>query len=134
MRDSPSDLSNDELRNQYKAYHNRVERLEGGVSTRDLRYLSRLEKEITERGGTIKPRVQVKIPEEQIPEPEQELTEGLEDNPYEQAFPREKDKLLDDIEETLQSGLSRPAKAKEVVGHAQTYLDYAKNTEQVADE
>lgn len=134
MRDSPSELSNEELRDQYKAYHDRVESLEGGVSTGDLRYLNRLEKEIRDRGGRIIPRVEIKIPEEEEREREGELTEGLEDNPYEKAFPEDEDKLLDDIRETLDSGMSRPAKADEVLGHAQVFVDYAKNTEQVADE
>lgn len=60
-----------------------------------------------------------------------ELTPGLEDNPYEQAYPEDEEKLLEDIRETLDSSLSRPAKAEEVLQHAQIFLDYAKNTEQV---
>ncbi len=63
-----------------------------------------------------------------------ELTGGLEDNPYEQAFPDEYEKLREDIDDTLSSGLSRPEKAREILGHAQIFYDYAKNTEQVAEE
>jgi hypothetical protein len=64
---------------------------------------------------------------------ERELTAGLEDNPYEQAFPEDEAKLKKDIKETLDSGASRPEKAEEVLRHAQIFYDYAKNTEQVVE-
>jgi len=133
MRPSPSELGNRELREKYRSYYHRVEN-KHGVGTKDLRYFSDLGEEVKNRDGQVKSRVKVTFPkEDREPEAVLGLTSGLEDNPYEQAFPEEEEKLLEDIESILQSGLSRPAKAKEVVAQAQVYLDYAKNTEQVAD-
>ena len=62
-----------------------------------------------------------------------ELTPGLEDNPYEKAFPDDYERLREDIEKMLESDGSRPGKAEEILRHAQIFLDYAKNTEQVVE-
>lgn len=57
----------------------------------------------------------------------------LTDNPYEQAFPREDEKLLEDVEEVLDSTLSRPEKGEEVLSIAQQYHRYTKKTEKVGE-
>ena len=71
MRPSPSELSNQELREKYEAYYQRVEN-KHGVGSSDLRYLDSLENEIKERNGQIRSTAKVTIPKDEIPEPERE--------------------------------------------------------------
>ena len=64
-----------------------------------------------------------------------ELTPGLEDNRYEQAFPDEIEKLEDDLLYTIamfeRGKISRPALAARLMDRIETFHQYAKNTEQV---
>lgn len=65
------------------------------------------------------------------------MTEGLEDNPYEQAFPDKVEKLENDLLYDLamyeRGKFSRPGLAARLADRVDTFREYAKNTEQVAD-
>ena len=58
----------------------------------------------------------------------------LSDNPYEEAFPEEMEKLRDDIDAVFDAwddgNLSRPGFANEILGIAKQFNRYAKYTEQ----
>ena len=67
-----------------------------------------------------------------------ELTECPQDNPYEQAFPDEVEKLEEDFNKALhrweKGEISRPTLSEELLSVAQKFRTYAKNTEQVTDQ
>jgi len=69
MRPSPSELTNQELREKYEDYYQKVEN-KHGIGSSDLRYLDGLEDEIKERNGQIRSTVKVTFPKDEIPEPE----------------------------------------------------------------
>jgi len=64
-----------------------------------------------------------------------DLTPGLEDNCYEQAFPDEIEKLEDDLLYAMamfeQGKISRPALAARLLYRVEAFDEYAKSTEKV---